>query len=143
MKLFVVLALMLVSAASVIAVDPDIAVNGQVMEEDGTTPAGAGITVNIECNGAIQSDDTDTNSQYQVLFSANDCAVGDNVTASVNGGTEENGGKVITSVADDEIVLGTIILPPINLIIPEFSTVAASLAFAGASAGYLLLKKRK
>lgn len=141
-SLISIVALLLLSVMTVSALPPLLVVNGQVMETDGITPAGDGIEVTVECNLVEKTDTTDINSQYSVEFDGGDCWVGDTLTASVPGGDSGNGGEQTTVVQDDETVLGALILPPINLIIPEFSAIAASLAFAGAGASYLMLKRR-
>lgn len=130
----------MVMAGSVLA---DVTVHGIVKQADGTTDAGSGILVDVSCdNGADVTDTqgtTDSNSEYQVTFNSSTCGLGSTVTGSVPG-SEVN--KTVTQ-NDAVIGLDNLYLVDINLSVPEFSAIAASVALMGASAGYIALRKRK
>ncbi|TAL58273.1 MAG: hypothetical protein EPN86_00475 [Nanoarchaeota archaeon] len=124
-----------------VAVLADVDVHGIVYQSDNSTFAGSGIEVTVECdNGdSVVSDvvQTDVNSEYDKLFDTADCGLGDTVFASVPGDEQS---KEVTS---GNVVLDNLYIVPINLSVPEFSAIAASVAFAGAGVGFLALRRRK
>ncbi len=133
-----ILAVLALSVSSALAIGATTVVHGKVLNPD-SSPAGSGIVVTVECdNGVVatQTPSTDANSEYQAEFSDDDCWVGDTVYASVPGDSKS------AIVVDDTTVLGSLILQ-IDLEIPEFSAIAAGIAFAGAGASFMLLRRRK
>ncbi len=138
-KIFGIVALMAIfMAVSVIA---DVDIHGTVKQADGFTDAGAGIEVTVECdNGDVVSSDTDTtdsNSEYIVSFTTEECDLGDTVVASVPGM------EVNETITSNRLVLPDLYVLNIELSIPEFSAIAAGVAFAGAGLGYVALRRRK
>ena len=116
----------------------DTTVHGTVKMQDGITDAGAGVVVNVTCdNGNLTSETstTDSNSEYAVTFSSTACGLGDTVFASVPGDEQQ---RIVKS---SDLTLDDLYLLNIELAIPEFSAIAASLAFAGAGLGYLFVRK--
>ena len=110
-------------------------VNGVAYSGSGITSApNADVNVEVTCNGNEESDLTDANGAFRVVFEENECANGDSVEACVG----EN--------CESKTVLGGVTrfnLLEIKLFdVPEFSTVAASMAVVGAGLGYALLRRR-
>lgn len=138
-KLFGIVAVLAILMS--VAVLADVDVHGIVYQSDNSTKAGPGIDVTVECdNGdSVVSDvvQTDVNSEYDKLFDTADCGLGDTVFASVPGDEQS---KEVTS---GNVVLDNLYIVPINLSVPEFSAIAASVAFAGAGVGFLALRRRK
>lgn len=99
------------------------------------TPPVQGVTVDVTCEGITLSDVTDAEGYFSVLYNASDCPLGSEVEACAG------------SQCDTKNLIGA--TTRINLLgfklfdVPEFSVIAASLAFAGAGAGYLFMRKRK
>lgn len=134
--LFLMLAVLLVSATTVLAGLPaTTVVHGKVIYPN-ATGVGSGWEVTVDCGSATQYPLTDVNSEYQAEFNASDCWVGDTATASVPGDEQS------AEVTDAETVLGSLIVQ-INLQVPEFTALASGIAFTGAGAGFLLLRRRK
>ena len=138
MKTIGIVALMAVfMAVSVLA---QVDVHGDVKLADGITDAGPGVEVTVQCDNGVITTDTDTtdaNSEYVVSFTTEECDLGDTVTASVPGDEESD------VVSSGDLVLQDLYLLNIELSIPEFSAIAAGVAFAGAGLGYVFMRKRR
>lgn len=144
MKTLGIIALMaMLMAVSVLGVTAPtyVDVHGTVMEEDGFTPAGEGILVTVVCDhigtNTTKTDDTDIQSEYAVEFTNAECTLGDWVSASVPGDVESD------QVTSDHLQLPDLYVLNIELNVPEFSAIAAGVAFAGAGLGYAFMRKRR
>ena len=132
----------LVAVLMAVSVLADVTVHGDVKLADGITDAGPGIEVTVQCdNGQITTimDTTDANSEYDVGFNSSVCGVGSTVTASVPGDEESD----VVENEDAVVGLQDLFLLNIELSIPEFSAIAAGVAFAGAGLGYVFMRKRR
>ncbi|TAL51917.1 MAG: hypothetical protein EPN86_05775 [Nanoarchaeota archaeon] len=100
-----------------------------------STPPVAGVNVDVTCEDQTLPATTNSNGYFKVDFDAGDCSLGENVTVCAG----EN--------CQIEQLLATnarINIKEFKLFnVPEFGTIAASLAVAGAGAGYLALRRRK
>jgi len=116
-------------------------VHGTVLQPDGSTPAGEGVMVTLSCdrNGTMTTkmSQTDSQSEYVVEFNDSECALGDTVTAAVEGDDAS------TLVMSKDLVLQDLYLLNLELSVPEFSVIAAGVAFAGAGVGYMFMRKRR
>jgi len=145
MKTIGIIALMaFVMAVSVIGVSTAptfVDVHGTIIQMDGQTPAGAGIMVDVQCDsdGTIttKSSETDSQSEYVVEFDSTECIEGDMLTASVAGD------EASRAVKSKDMVLPDLYVVNLELSIPEFSVLAAGVAFAGAGLGYMFMRKRR
>jgi len=138
-RLFGIVAVLTVlMSVSVLA---DVTVHGTVKLADGVTDAGPGVEVTVECDNGddviSDSDFTDANSEYAVTFTTEECDLGDEVVASVPGM------EVSDEVTEEDLRLEDLYILNIELSIPEFSAIAAGVAFAGAGLGYVALRRRK
>jgi hypothetical protein len=114
-------------------------VNGQVFSgPDSTSLPVAGVTVDVTCNGVTHSAETaDPSGWYGVIFQIPDnCNIGMTATSCVGSNCEE-------------AVIEDCFSNPINIVgidifnVPEFGLVAASVAMAGAVAGFIFLRRKK
>ena len=123
-----------------VSVLADVTIHGTVKQADGITDAGEGVLVTVSCdNGEVttDTDTTDSNSEYVVSFTTEECDLGDSVTASVPGDEQND------VVQETDFIMADLYLLNIELHVPEFSAIAASVAFAGAGLGYLFMRKRR
>jgi len=137
-KTFIAAALMLIAIPAMA-----LAVEEKVTVIDGTVFTGTnmfsdpaeGATVDISCENNSQEVQSNSDGYFRAVFDAGDCSMGEDVTVCSG------------DVCDTRNLIGE--TTRINLLgfklfeIPEFSAVAASLAFAGAGIGYLALRRRK
>lgn len=114
-------------------------VNGQVFSgPDSTSLPVPGVTVDVTCNGVTHSAVTaDPSGWYGVIFQINEnCNIGMTAMSCVGTNCEE---AEIKECFEN----------PINIVgidifdVPEFGLVAASVAMAGAVAGFIFLRRKK
>ena len=115
--------------------DAETVINGIVSyDPEGNDPA-ADVEVDVFCNGYDDSDMTDENGYYFVVFGPGECPLESYVEACV--GDMCNDGIVTTCFDENPInILG------IDIIIPEFGLIAGAVAAAGAIAGFVFLRKK-
>lgn len=134
-KASTLLFLLLISIGFVAASELPTVVTGHVYAEDGYTPL-PGMDVSVTCNAVEKTNTTNSQGQYTVEFNVTeDCDIGDLVEVCVN-----------EDVCESDYVTETPFwknIVYINLQIPEFGIVAATVALAGAVAGFFLLRKKK
>lgn len=135
MLLMVVMAVLMVSSVS--AIIPTY-VTGTVFWADGVTPVD-GASVEVDCNGFIRNDVSDVQGNYDVQYTALECASGDSVYVTASKGDAE-GTNSETVMCDSQECPFNIAL--VDVQIPEFGVVAAGIALVGAVAGFAVLRRR-
>ncbi len=99
------------------------------------TPPAVGAEVDVTCEGETDTVSTDDEGYFRALFAIGDCSLGEDVTVCSG------------SSCDTRTLIGQ--SARINLLgvklfdVPEFGAIAATLAVAGAGAGYIALRRRK
>lgn len=131
------------AGASAAAVPPvecyETYINGVVYSgADLSTPPVPNVQVDVTCNGYTHSSMTaDPSGYYGLIFSdAENCNVGEPVQACV--GSVCNTKAVLTCLEANQ--LNVLAVDIFN--VPEFGLVAASVALAGAVAGFVFLRKK-
>jgi hypothetical protein len=123
------------------AVTPTLSVvSGKVMDGDSNPVNGANVDVTCTHNGTetMKSSTTGSDGTYKVVFPVANCAVGDNVHMDVTKGDASGSGNGTVSNTGDCIVDTAIV----DITIPEFTVIGATLALVGTIAGFAVMRKR-
>ncbi|TAL58272.1 MAG: hypothetical protein EPN86_00470 [Nanoarchaeota archaeon] len=138
-KIFVLAIVALMALPFVLAVEESekaTVIDGYVFSGSSfSTPPVAGQQVDVTCEEETDGVTTDSNGYFKAVFGIGDCSLGQNVTACAG----ENCQTVSLIASNARINILEFKL----FNVPEFGTIAASLAVAGAGAGYLALRRRK
>ncbi len=116
-----------------VAATPTI-VNGHVYQQ-GTSTGVPDVLVTVTCDSLVPATDMTNSAGYYVVEFLEDCDLGDSVTVCAGDGNCEDG--TIIGIPDWKNI------SYVNLEIPEFGLIAASVALAGAVAGFIFLRKKK
>jgi len=131
------LLILLVFTASVSATENPTIVNGHVYADDAITPV-SGIEVTVTCHDDggdnVLTDETNGEGYYVVEFAPGLCSMGSTVDV-------EAAGVTTSATVENNIVIKNILYA--NLIIPEFSILAAGVTFVGAGLAYLFIRRNK
>jgi hypothetical protein len=132
------LALVLVAALLVAA--PALAssltvISGTVKDASSTPVSGA--TVAVTCNGNLKTTTTGLDGKYYVTYPQSKCKDGN--TVSIHATKDDMSGDGTGTVEGGVCIVNSGF---VDVTIPEFGVVAASVAFVGAIAGFLILRKK-
>jgi len=117
-------------------------VSGIVTEADGVTPVFEA-DVEVNCDGHIKDEDTTQQGIYFVRYLEDKCDAGDRVNVTVVSKTGAVGRNFGYVEDKDESPSATVNIAVVNVSIPEFSTIAGTLALGGASLGYISIRKKR
>lgn len=134
MKLLMTLMALILLTMSFAAADTPLLVNGHVYQQ-GTSIGVPNVNVTVTCNSVSLWDMTDAQGVYVVEFFSG-CGVGDTVNVCAGDNNCETGTVISIPRFTKNIAY-------VNLEIPEFGLIAASVALAGAVAGFVFLRKKK
>ncbi|MFH1917477.1 MAG: hypothetical protein ABIJ21_09525 [Nanoarchaeota archaeon] len=115
---------------------PTVVVGKVYSGNDINSPPVPDVMVDVTCMGNVESDVTNDIGRYMVVFDGGECALYENVSACV--GDICGYGIVETCLEPNQLlILGVDIFN-----VPEFGIVAASVALAGAVAGFVFLRRK-
>jgi hypothetical protein len=133
--IILVLALLCLPAVLAQTCDP-VYVSGEIITNDNIEQPVDGATVDVYCNSNLLSTTSLPDGSYAVKYVDCACKWGDSVTVTATKGsaTGSNTGTVNWDFAEVDISV-------VNVSIPEFGVIAASVAMIGALGGLVLFRR--
>jgi hypothetical protein len=135
-KTLTIMVVMSLFAVALVAAAVDTSITGMITYADGTTPV-VGANVEVNCNGNIKNDLSDSDGLYSVTYTLAECDALDTVSVTATLG-EMSGSNTGTVCAEGECPFNVAV---VDVSIPEFTTVGL-IAVALAGIGVLAFRRR-
>ena len=136
-----ILSLMVISMLGVVSATcvGNTVVGGTIYENAVTNPI-SGASVIVTCNGNTQTDTSQSNGAYSVLFSCSQCGEGNTVTVSATDGslTGTNTGSINMNYPSLSLNVGIVNVP----MVPEFGLIAGLTTVLGALGVFFVVRKK-